>query len=318
MKAIQFSNKEIKVINTPRPRLKSKEALIRIKMIGICDTDIHLLKGYYNFKGIPGHEFLGIVEDVFDEENQGWIGKRVVGEINLACNECENCNKGLNKHCYNRTVLGIMGKQGCFAEYLTLPVENLHKVPPHIPDKRAVFTEPLAAALDAVKRIEVDKDNVLIIGSGKLGLLIAMMSRKKGVDSQVCVRNKRKFDLCQKLGLKPIMQNNLKTNSFNTIIEVSGTQEGLSDALNYIKPTGKIILKSTVSGNYNIDLAPIVVDEIKLIGSRCGDFAEALQVLDSGFKPDLLIESISDFSQAKDILNNAKKGGYLKFLLEMK
>ncbi len=280
MKAIWCEKGKLKLVELPRPRRKKGEALIRVLYAGICNTDLEIVRGYMNFQGILGHEFVGIVE----KGSPQWQGKRVVGEINLACGRCEYCQKGLSRHCPHREVLGILKKPGAFAEYLTLPEKNLHLVPDSISDLEAVFIEPLSASLRILDQLKIKKqEKVLILGDGKLAQLIARLLRLKTKNLLVAGRHQEKLALLSRLGIPTILEKelvNLPGQSFELVIEASGNPAGLKTALELCKPLGNIVLKSTYAKKPKIDLSLAVVNEIKIIGSRCGDFARAIPLLE--------------------------------------
>ena len=280
MKAIWCEKGKLKLVELPRPRRKKGEALIRVLYAGICNTDLEIVRGYMNFQGILGHEFVGTVE----KGSFQWQGKRVVGEINLACGRCEYCQKGLSRHCPHREVLGILKKPGAFAEYLTLPEKNLHLVPDSISDLEAVFIEPLSASLRILDQLKIKKqEKVLILGDGKLAQLIARLLRLKTKNLLVAGRHQEKLALLSRLGIPTILEKelvNLPGQSFELVIEASGNPAGLKTALELCKPLGNIVLKSTYAKKPKIDLSLAVVNEIKIIGSRCGDFARAIPLLE--------------------------------------
>ena len=262
--------------DVPPPVPPPGEALVRVTLAGVCNTDLELVRGYYPFTGIPGHEFVGRV----DEGPREWIGRRVVGEINASCGACPTCRAGRRTHCPSRTVLGIKGRDGVFAEWLTLPVENLHEVPDHVPDEAAVFTEPLAAALQVQEQIAVGpRDRVAVIGDGKLGQLVARTLAVTGCALTVVGRHARKLGLLSARGIATAPS--LERGSADVVVECTGNPDGLALARAAVRPRGTIVLKSTYHGEAAVNLSAIVVDEITLVGSRCGPFAPALQLLAS-------------------------------------
>ena len=277
MKALYF-NRELTWKDLPLPELKPAEALIKVSYAGICATDREIIKGYMSFKGILGHEFVGIVENSDEPE---WIGKRVVGEINAACGKCEYCRKGLERHCPHRTVLGIKGRNGVFAEFLTLPNDNLREVPIKIDDRTAVFTEPLAAAMEIAEQVKLEPSwNALIIGDGKLAALIAQVLKLKGLKLTIAGKIQKKLQLFENWGME-ITLDEPAPHSFDLVVEASGSSQGWNTAVSAVKPRGIIVLKSTYRGDLNFNPAPLVINEITLVGSRCGRFEPALRLLAS-------------------------------------
>jgi len=283
MKALVLENKRIRVDEVPRPEPAEGEVLIRVLKAGVCRTDLELAGGYMDFKGIPGHELVGSVEDAPDKE---WIGRRVVGEINLSCGRCRFCGRGLTKHCPYRSVLGIANKDGAFAEYLTLPLSNCHIVVDGISDHEAVFAEPLAAALDVMEKIDIDEeDEVCVQGDGKLGLLTALVLNRR-FPCVCCIgKHERNLDLLRKQGIKTVFRDESPELKFDVVVEATGREEGLADALERVVPDGRIVLKSTIRGLAGLDISRVVVDEIRLFGSRCGAFPPALRLLEKKSVP---------------------------------
>ncbi len=280
MKALLYDG-ELKLLRDyPHPKPLPGEALIRLSLAGICNTDLEIAKGYMGFQGVLGHEFVGIVEAA---EEEGWLGKRVVGEINCYCGECLLCRRGLFTHCPERTTLGIWGRDGAFAEYLTLPLANLHLVPEEIPDEEAVFVEPLAAALEILEQIEVKpKDKVLVLGDGKLGLLVAQVLALQGCDLLAVGHHAHKLEILKRLGIATHLGEGSWERSFGIVVDCTGTPEGFAQALDLLCPRGTLVLKSTYHGEAEVDLSRLVVDEVTLVGSRCGPFIPALELLRKG------------------------------------
>ena len=300
----------------PIPVLKEGQALIQILLAGICSTDLELLRGYYPFSGIPGHEFVGIV--VASPEDSTWIGKRVVGEINIACGICHNCIMGLTSHCEDRKTLGIHDWNGVFAEYVVLPLTNLHVVPDHVPDEMAVFTEPLAAAHEILEQTIIQAtDRVLIIGAGRLGLLAAMVIQLTGCELDVVIRSLKQKILLEKLNINTITLQNKNLKKYDVVIEATGSVDGLTQACKCVRPRGRIILKSTYKGNAEINFSGIVVNEITLIGSRCGSFEPAMRMLvDGKVDPRPLIEAKFPLEQGVNAFEYAGRQGVLKVLVQ--
>jgi len=303
MKALWFDGKKLELKEMPAPRPAKNEALIRILYAGICNTDLEIFKGYMKFKGVPGHEFTGKVE----QGPKNWLGKRVVGEINLGCGKCGYCCAGMKRHCPYRAVLGIANKNGAFAEYLTLPVENLHQLPASVPDLDAVFVEPLAAAHRVLEQVEIKRgQTVYVLGDGKLGQLIARTVRLKTSGLILVGKHPQKLAFAKKQGIKTVLASKLvKINPEqkpDLVIEATGDQSGFEKALEICRPLGTIVLKSTFSKAPEVNLSKIVVDEMKIIGSRCGNFPKAIELL-ARKKVDLFgllsgVFSLENFEQA--------------------
>ena len=263
----------------PTPEPAPGEALIRMYIAGICNTDLELVKGYKQFRGVPGHEFVGVVERAPDAES--WEGRRVVGDINAACGECPTCKAGHPTHCPNRTTLGITGRSGAFAEYLTLPVRNLYPVPESIPDEIAVFTEPLAAACEILEQIHIHPtDRVVVLGDGKLGLLCAQVLALTGCDLVVVGHHGEKLNVLTQRGIRTMTNSDPLASSADLVVEATGHPDGYAAARRLVRPRGTIVLKSTYHGSIDADLTMATVDEITLVGSRCGPFAPALRLLE--------------------------------------
>jgi len=251
-----------------------------VTMAGVCNTDLELVKGYYPFTGVPGHEFVG---EVVSAEAAAWVGRRVVGEINASCGACATCRAGRRTHCPARTVLGIKGRHGSMAEFLTLPIENLHAVPDAVADEVAVFTEPVAAALEVQRQVTIDPGaRVVVIGDGKLGQLVARTLALAGHRPTVVGRHPRKLALLQRLGIATAAGGDLTPREADVVVECTGNPDGLALARAAVRPRGTIVLKSTYHGEVPLNLSGIVVDEVTLVGSRCGPFAPALALLAGG------------------------------------
>jgi len=313
MNALWLENNQISLRDVPEPR-KPNEALIKIRRAGICSTDLELVKGYYPYTGIPGHEFVGDVIEVGDDT---WAGQRVVGEINAVCGECEQCLNGRPTHCESRTVLGIVNRDGTFAEYTTLPLANLHRVPASLPDETAVFTEPLAAALEIQQQVQVKPtDRVLLIGAGRLGQLIAQTLALTGCDLRVVARHQRQQDLLKARGIRIISEEEIQPWRWDIVVEVTGSPSGFSLARRAIRPRGTLVLKSTYKGEMSVNFSSIVVDEINIIGSRCGSFEPALRLMESKqVDPTVLIDSEFTLSDALKAFEHAAEIGVLKVLV---
>jgi threonine dehydrogenase-like Zn-dependent dehydrogenase len=318
MKAIVFDG-ELKLSNTePKPVPSKGEALIKVLMAGICNTDIEITKGYMGFTGILGHEFVGVVEEI-NYENQSLLGKRVVGEINCACGkvDCEYCKKGLGRHCPNRTTLGIAGRNGCFAEYITLPVINLLEVHDSIPNKIATLTEPLAAGFEILEQIDITPDKeVLIVGDGKLGILINHALSITRARIAHVGKHAGKLKLVEGNGCRTILLNEMPRKQFNIVVEATGSMSGFQFSIQHTKPRGNIVLKSTIAADHKIDLTPVVVNEITIVGSRCGLFKPALDYLKTGVDLSSIIQTIYPIDKGLEAFEAAKTKGSLKVIIQ--
>jgi threonine dehydrogenase-like Zn-dependent dehydrogenase len=316
MQALWLENNQLTYKNNlPKPKPLDGEALVRVRIAGICATDLELLKGYYTYKGILGHEFVGEIVEAADAPER--IGERVVGEINTACGKCDICLRGQPTHCEQRTVLGIINRNGAFAEYLCLPLKNLITVPPSIPDEAAVFTEPLAAALEIQEQVTIrPSTHVLIVGAGRLGQLIAQTLVLTGCHLQVVARYDKQRQLLATRQIKWIDEQTIQKRTFDIVIEATGSIEGFTLARHAIRPRGTIILKSTFKGELPINLSALVVDEITLVGSRCGPFMPALRLLENKLiNPTLLIDERFPFDKALQAFERVVQSGTLKVLL---
>ena len=289
---------------------------MRVLRAGVCNTDLELVEGYYPYAGILGHEFVGRVEAAPGAE--GWVGKRVVGEINAVCGDCPTCRANRPTHCERRTVLGIVGRNGSFAEYLALPVANLHEVPAAVPDEVAVFTEPAAAALEVQEQVRVGPgDRVVLIGSGKLGSLVAQTLALTGCDLVVAGRNPATLGLLGARGLPTRSAADLPERQADVVVECTGNPDGVDLALRAVRPRGTVVLKSTYHGRASLDLARVVVDEVTLVGSRCGPFARALALLAEkrvDVRP--LVAASYPLADAIAAFEHAARPGVLKVLVD--
>lgn len=321
MKAIVFDNTLSYTKDHPLPELnKANEALIRVRMAGICNTDLEIIKGYMGFKGIPGHEFVGTVEKV-NERNGLLTGKRVVGEINCVCGVCDYCTGGLSRHCPQRTTIGISGRDGAFAEYLTLPVENLHEVPDNISDEEAVFTEPLAAAFEITEQVYIKPtDRIIVLGDGKLGLLSALVLALTGAGITLAGNHEHKLAIAREAGIGSCLAKDLPMDrKYDVVVEATGTPAGLGKALELVRPRGTIALKSTVASTKEVDLNRIVIDEVTVLGSRCGPFEPALRALsDKTINVKPLISGIFPAGKALEAFRTAGRKNSLKVLIDFR
>jgi threonine dehydrogenase-like Zn-dependent dehydrogenase len=316
MKALWLENNQLQLrCDLPIPEPLSDEALVRVIRAGICNTDLELLRGYYPYTGILGHEFVGIVE----QGPEQWVGQRVVGEINAVCGECRFCRSGQPTHCENRTVLGIVNRNGAFAEYLTLPVKNLHSVPDHVPTDVATFTEPIAAALEIQQQVSIRPgDRVLVVGDGKLGQLVAQTLALTGCNLLVIGRHQHKLNYLAHKGIQTGFADALVERSFDVSVECTGNPDGFAIARRALRPRGTLVLKSTYAGDLTLDASSIVVDEITLIGSRCGPFPEALQLISQNqVNVNYLIHDHYALDDAIAAFKQAQERGTLKVLLDI-
>jgi len=317
MQALWLEDHKISLRDIPQPR-QANEALIKVRKAGVCSTDLELVKGYYPYTGVIGHEFVGDVVEAEGTDGRSWIGQRVVGEINVTCNQCEQCLSGRPTHCEHRTVLGIINRDGTFAEYTTLPIANLHRVPASVPDEMAVFTEPLAAALEIQDQIQVKPtDRVLLVGAGRLGQLIAQTLALTGCDLRVVARHAHQQELLKARGIRIISEEDIKPWRWDIVIEATGSPSGFSLARKAIRPRGTMVLKSTYKGEMSVNFSSIVVDEINLIGSRCGPFEPALRLMElKQVDPTVLIADEFKLSDALKAFERAAEAGVLKVLVE--
>ena len=314
MKALWLEQQTLSLrTDLPIPIPSAGEAQVRVLSAGICNTDMELLRGYYPYQGILGHEFVGIVEQGPDPLQ----GKRVVGEINAACGHCYYCQTGLRTHCENRSVLGIVNRNGAFADYLTLPVENLYPVPDSVPTAIATFTEPLAAALEIQEQVTITENHrVLVVGDGKLGQLIAQSLALIHCDLMAIGRHVDKLEYLKQRGIQTGFETNIQPRSFDIAVDCTGNPAGFDLARRSLRPRGTLVLKSTYAGNLSVDASALVVDEITVIGSRCGPFIKALDVLEQQ-KVDIsyLVQAEYPLSKALDAFAHAQRKGVLKVLI---
>lgn len=317
MHALWLEDNQISLREISRPH-KPNEALIKIRKAGICSTDLELVKGYYPYTGVIGHEFVGDVVETEGTEDAAWIGQRVVGEINVTCHQCEQCLNGRPTHCEHRTVLGIINRDGTFAEYTTLPIANLHRIPSSVPDEMAVFTEPLAAALEIQDQVQIKPtDRVLLVGAGRLGQLIAQTLVPTGCDLRVIARHPQQQNLLKGRGIRIISEEEIQPWRWDIVVEATGSPSGFSLARRAIRPRGTMVLKSTYKGEMSVNFSSIVVDEINLIGSRCGPFEPALRLMESRqVDPTILIADEFKLSDALKAFERAAEAGVLKVLIE--
>jgi len=330
--AFAVHNQKLVVRERPLPKLRPQWALVRVRLAGICNTDVGILGGYHNFRGTPGHEFVGEIAEVrgvSEREQARWIGRRVVGDINVTCSAygykpaCVFCRRGLKTHCARRTVLGIVAHNGAFAEYLALPLENLHAVPDAIRDEQAVFVEPLAAACEILDQINIEKfSDAAVLGDGKLAQLIARVLRTKLRDVVMYGKHEKKLALARLVGVKTkrVHGNTSDTKriirNYGLVVEATGSPSGLALAQQLTEPRGTLVLKSTFHGAAPVETWPMVVKEITVVGSRCGPFAKAIALLRSGkVDPTALITRTLPLAEADKAIQFAQKKGVMKVLL---
>lgn len=299
----------------PEPQPPAGEALVRVRLAGVCATDRELLRGYMGFRGVLGHEFVG---EVVQSPDPAWIGRRVVGDINAACYACPTCLAGRHTHCPNRTTLGIMGRDGAFADYLRLPLPNLYPVPPAVPNEMAVFTEPLAAACEILEQVTIrPTDRVVVIGDGKLGLLVAAVLRLTGADLLLVGRYPAKLAIAQAWGIATAFAAEVDARpEADVVVDCAGGPSGFALANQLLRPRGTLVLKSTYHGELALDMSALVVREITLVGSRCGPFAPALRLLAGGLvDPRPLISACYPLPDGATAFQHAGEPGVLKVLL---
>ncbi|MCA1630288.1 MAG: alcohol dehydrogenase catalytic domain-containing protein [Acidobacteria bacterium] len=319
MRALRYENDSLRVADVGMPRAEG-EALVRVSLSGICNTDLEIARGYAGFRGTLGHEFVGVVEEA---EGAGvLVGRRVVGEINAGCGRCALFAAGDPRHCAARTVLGIVGRDGAHAEYLRLPASNLLVVPDEISDERAVFTEPLAAACGIMERVDVeDGARVAVVGDGKLGLLCAQaLAALSGASVTLVGKHESKLGIARRRGVETLRLDQLKgstsARAFDVVVEASGSPSGFDLALSLLRPRGTLVLKSTFHGSTAFDSARVVVDEITVVGSRCGRFAPALELLKSNrVDVESLISEERPLADGVRAMARASEGGVMKVLL---
>lgn len=313
MKALYFDG-SLKVLNVPKPRPQGNEVLIKILCSAVCNTDLEILKGYMGFKGILGHEFVGEVVS----KSSLLAGKRVVGEINCSCGECFLCKTGRKSHCPNRTVLGIFERPGVFTEFTTLPVENLHVIPDYMSIERAVFTEPLAAAIEIFEQVQIKpSQNVFIFGAGKLGLLISQVFRLNGCEYITFDSNSIKVKKAHSMGIHARGLKTLKSHEMAEVcVDCTGAPDGIKSAMSHLYPRGRLVLKTTVADPEKINLNQIVINEFEVIGSRCGAFEPALSLLEQNLvDPEPIVSKVFDFKDILEAIDFAQQPSTLKVLI---
>lgn len=329
MQALVYNGEALRVREDyPQPVPPPGEALVRVLLAGVCNTDLEIVRGYMGFRGVLGHEFVGRVVDCADPagpearggtEARSLIGRRVVGEINAYCDQCPTCRAGRPTHCPNRTTLGIWGRDGAFAEYLTLPLRNLHIVPDDVPDEAAVFAEPLAAAVEILEQVHIrPTDHVVVLGDGKLGLLVAQVIGFLGCNLTVVGHHPKKLAVLGRQGIPTALEDEADGLIADVVVECTGHPEGFAVARRLLRPRGTLVLKSTYHGRVEADLTSLVVDEISLVGSRCGPFPPALRLLQRGLVDvESLISAVYPLADGVEALARAAEPGTLKVLLQV-
>jgi len=323
MRAVVFDGQQVSVEDRPEPRAKTGAATIRVTLAGVCNTDLEIARGYMDFRGVLGHEFTGVVAD----GPSAWRGRRVVGEINFACGACASCHRGLGRHCPTRRVMGILDADGAFAEYVSAPVANLHAVPDTVSDEDAVFCEPLAAAFEIVEQLALTPSawrtqRALVLGDGKLGLLVAQALQIAGARVVAVGRHRENLDVLGTRGIETHLEaewagSHAREPRFDVTVDATGSARGFAVAAAATRPRGTLVMKSTVAGAHKIDFAPVVIDELTVLGSRCGPFAPALRALSEGavdVAP--LIARRTPLERGPDALREAARPGVLKVLLD--
>jgi len=299
----------------PEPVPVEGDTLIRVRQAGICATDLEILRGYMGFKGILGHEFVG---EVISSPDKNLVGQRVCGEINIACSRCDLCLSGLSNHCRNRSVLGILNHPGAFADFVRLPALNLHAIPSSVDDDHAVFVEPLAAAFQVLKQIKLDgRKWVTVLGDGRLGLLVAQVLRNAGCPVRVIGKHAAKLAMCEKWQIRSrALQDIVPRHDQDVVVDCTGSAGGFELAMQMVRPRGTIVLKSTAAVGKPLNLAPLVIDEITLIGSRCGPFREAIRALEEkSIDVVSLITRRMKIEQGAEAMDLAGRSGVMKVML---
>jgi threonine dehydrogenase-like Zn-dependent dehydrogenase len=314
MRALTYDGKTAVVADVPRPELAQDSALVRVTVAGVCNTDIELVKGYMAFRGILGHEFVGVVEEGPEE----WRGERVVGEINFACESCPICYEGLQRHCPSRRVMGIVDADGSFAEYVNVPISNLHTVPASVADDVAVFAEPLAAAYEVLEQVHVmPNQECLVLGDGKLGLLVAQVLRQAGAHVLVVGHHEKNLEILAQRDIRTVRERDWNPSLYSLVVDATGSVGGLQKALAATRPRGTVVLKSTTATKARLDLSTLVVNEIRVVGSRCGPFPPALRALETGsIDVASLITHRTSLANCDEALRRAGDRGQLKVLVE--
>jgi threonine dehydrogenase-like Zn-dependent dehydrogenase len=314
MRALCFDGTRLAVRDLPRPEADDASALVQVRLAGVCNTDIELVKGYLGFRGVLGHEFVGTVA----EGPASLLGERVVAEINFACGACAHCSAGLGRHCPSRDVMGILRADGAFAEFVRVPIANLHPVPAGIPDELAVFAEPLAAAFEILEQVRVEPGiDCIVLGDGKLGLLAAQVLQAAGADVLAVGRHPEKLAVLRRRGIATRLASDAALGPASLVVEATGSALGFARAVAALRPRGTLVLKSTHAEQPAVDLAPLVIHELHVIGSRCGPFPPALRALETdAVDVRSLIHARVPLARADEALRRAAEPGVLKVLIE--
>jgi threonine dehydrogenase-like Zn-dependent dehydrogenase len=317
MRGLHWDGEQAKVVDRPRPD-RGERALVRVQLAGVCATDLEITRGYMDFRGVLGHEFVGLV----DEGPADWTGARVVADINFSCGTCEACARGLGRHCANRSVMGILNADGAFAEYVAVPVVNLHRVPDDVSNESAVFSEPLAAAFEILDQVEIESgQRCIVFGDGRLGLLIAQVLATSGADVLAVGRHAEKLELLTRRGIATQILADWEVTAgrerADLVVEATGSSDGFRRAMAATRPRGTLVLKSTVADAPSLDLSPLVIDEITVVGSRCGRFEPALRALSArSVDVEGLIHERLPLESGVEALRRAAQPGVLKVLLD--
>lgn len=314
MRALSFDGERVAVRDVPRPAADAASAVVRVSLAGVCRTDLELVKGYMGFQGVLGHELVGTVA----EGPAPLLGQRVVAEINFACGACAYCSAGLGRHCPSRDVMGILRADGAFAEFVRVPIGNLHPVPAGVPDEIAVFAEPLAAAFEILEQVEVEPGaDCIVLGDGKLGLLAAQVLQAAGASVLAVGRHPEKLAILRRRGIQTRLASDASLGPAPLVVEATGSAAGFARAVAAVEPRGTLVLKSTHAEHPTVDLAPLVINEISVIGSRCGPFPPALRALETGaVEVRSLIHARVPLARADEALRMAAQPGVLKVLIE--
>jgi len=315
LKALNWDGTSLDVIDRAPPELQEGHAVVHVHLAGICNTDLEIVRGYMAFRGTLGHEIVGSVVDGPDE----WLGARVAAEINFACGACTYCRRNLSRHCPTRRVMGILGADGGFAEFVAVPVANLHRIPDAIPDLRAVFVEPLAAAFEILEQVAVVPGmSCTVLGDGKLGLLAAQVLAAAGAVVIAVGKHADKLAILRSRGIETVELRDWKGTPSDLVVEATGTADGFARAVAATRPRGTLVLKSTVADHHSVDLAPLVINEISVVGSRCGPFAPAIRALESdSIEVHSLVSATMPLARGVEAFGRAADKGVVKVLLEI-
>ncbi len=314
MRALHWDGSRLAVRERAAPSARSGYALVGVHLAGVCNTDLEIVRGYMGFRGTPGHEMVGTVLDGPAE----WLGRRVVGEINFACGECESCAAGLGRHCPARRVMGILDADGAFAELVAVPVANLHAVPEGVADRAAVFAEPLAAAFEILEQVHIDGGaRCVVFGDGKLGLLVAQVLATTGAEVVAVGKHAEKLAILARRGIRTALLDEWEVQPADVVVEATGSPGGFAHAVEATRPRGTLVLKSTVAERLDVDLAPVVINEISIVGSRCGPFAPALRALASGdVEVAELVSEVRPLAEAAEAFTRAATTSTIKVLVD--